>query len=65
MQLMYFDYMQYMFRDLENIDFYLRSQTFCIILARNGSFFEKKVTRLQYLYKQFYDLPHQLDPIYC
>ena len=64
MQLMYFDYMQYMFRDLENTEFYLRPQTFWVILAHNGFLFEKKITRLQYLYKQFYVLPHRLDLIY-
>ena len=39
---MYFDYMQFMFRDLENTDFDLQPQTFLVILARNGFLFEKK-----------------------
>ena len=41
MQLMYFDYMQFMFRDLENTDFDLRTQTFSVILAHDGFPFEK------------------------
>ena len=43
MQLMYFDYMQYMFMDLKNTDFDLRPQTFWVILARNVFFFEKNL----------------------
>ena len=43
MQLIYFDYMQFMFRDLENTVFDLRPQTFLVILARNGFLFEKNL----------------------